>query len=69
MALGGKSAAGKRTTELIKRLDSLRKDSTVVMSFRVDPRTADQIGGEAEQQGLRTSHLIKSWVLQRLNDL
>ena len=67
MALGGNKAAGRKASETIKRLDSLRKDSTVVLSFRVSPKEAERIEAAADKQGLRTGQLIRSWVLQRLN--
>jgi predicted DNA binding CopG/RHH family protein len=75
MSLGGgkkterkESRAAQKTTDTIKRLESLRKDATRTIGFRVDPHTFEQIKKYAEQQGLRYTHLVRSWVLQRARE-
>jgi len=69
MALGkNKTQASIKATDTIKRLEGLRKDATVVLSFRADPLLADRLEREAERQGLRTSQLIKSYVVQKLDE-
>lgn len=62
-----KKGAGKRTSDIIKRLDSLRKDATTTVCFRMDPRDADRLQAIADQKGLKRSQLIKSWVIEKMN--
>lgn len=69
MALGKGTPAGKRTSETIRRLEGLRKDTTRVMSFRVTPREAELIEREAEQRGLKTAQFIKSIIIQATTEM
>lgn len=69
MALGSKkkqSAVSKKTVETIRRLEGLRKDATKPVSFRLESRELDRLTQYAKKQGIKTSQLLKSWVLQRM---
>ena len=66
MALGKSSQAGKKMSDTIKRLEGLRKDVTKPVTFRLDYRTAQLLEAYADDQGMRTGTLIKSWIIQRM---
>lgn len=66
MALGKGSQAGRKMSDTIKRLDGLRKDVTKPVTFRLDHHIAEQLEAYAEQQGMRTGTLIKSWIIQKM---
>ena len=70
MALGSKkkqSPASRRTAETIRRLEGLRKNATKPVSFRLEPRKLELLTKYAKEQGLKTSQLVKAWVLQRMS--
>ena len=71
MALGSrKSAAAGKTADVIRRLEGLRKDATLVISFRLDPRTKMQLEAIAESEHIgSTAALVKKWVLDRLEQI
>ena len=69
MALGGKSHAAGRTAEVIRRLEGLRKDATLVVSFRLEPRIKNQLETIAEQEHMGSvAALVKKWILDRLDN-
>jgi hypothetical protein len=69
MALRGdkRDAAGRRASEVIRRLEGLRKDATRPVTFRMDPRDISRLQAEAERRGLRLAQLVKSWVVERMD--
>ena len=70
MALGGrKSHAAGKTAEVIRRLEGLRKDATLVVSFRLEPRIKNQLETMAEQEHMGSvAALVKKWILDRLDN-
>ena len=68
MALGGrKSVAAGKTADVIRRLEGLRKDATLVVSFRLDPRTKSQLETIVTREHMGSiAALVKKWVLDRL---
>ncbi len=68
MALGGsKSHAAGKTAEVIRRLEGLRKDATLVVSFRLEPRIKNRLEAIVEQEHMGSmAALVKKWVLDRL---
>jgi hypothetical protein len=70
MALGGsKSHAAGKTAEVIRRLEGLRKDATLVVSFRLEPRIKNQLETIAEQEHMGSvAALVKKWILDRMDN-
>ena len=70
MALGPKSGAGARTSEVIRRLEGLRKDKTVTLSFRMDPHDKERLTAIAAREHLGSAAaLVKKLVLDGLDRL
>ena len=46
----------------------LKPTDQVTMSFRIPEPEALRIQAEADRLGLKRSQLIRSWVMQRLNE-
>ena len=65
MALG---KAGAKTAETIRRLEGLRKDVTRPVAFRLEPGLYDRIVTAAEARGLKAAQLVKSWVVERMEE-
>lgn len=70
MALGRSSsgAAGRKASQTISRLESLRKDASKPVAFRLRMENYRELEREAERQGVTPGALARTWVVQRLHE-
>ena len=67
MAMRGGDASN-RMDDIISKLDSLRKDATKVVTFRLEHQVYQELKNEADRKGLRVAQLVKSYVVQGLRN-
>jgi len=70
MALGKSrsGSAGRKTSQMIIRLESLRKDASKPVAFRLRMEHYRELEREAERQGVTPGALARTWVVQRLHE-
>jgi predicted nucleic acid-binding Zn ribbon protein len=68
MALGKSSSgsAGRKASQTISRLESLRKDASKPIAFRMRMESYRELEKEAKRHGMTPGALVRMWVLQRL---